>query len=135
MDATQLVWLIISTIIFGLLLYLTVLLLTSKTKAKDKLLMIFIVAILAVWIIPLIGGAITGVLVAIGNIFSFIPHTTNQMGQLGPIIIFLIMLIVVKYLIDTTWDRAVWISLISLFFLYLMFSIIPYIGEYMLSPL
>ena len=134
MDALTIVLLIVSTIIFGLILYLTIWGVASKTKAKDKVLMIFIVAAIAVWLIPVVGGYITGILVSIGDLFSFIPNTTNHMGTFGPIILFLLLLIVVKLLLDMGWDRATWITLISLFLLFLLFSIIPYIGSYMTAP-
>lgn len=133
-DPMQIVWLIVSTIIYGLLIYVSIIWLSSKTKANDKKIMVFIVAVIGIWLVPLIGGAIGGVLTSIGNLFSFIPETTNMMGSLTIIIIFLLLLVVIKYLIDVSWDKGLWIALLSLFLLYLLFSIVPYVGQYSYSP-
>ena len=116
-------WLILATVIVALLMYLSVLLIASKTKANDKKIIIVILALICVLIIPIILGAINSVLGAIGNVIAF--SGSNYLTQLTPIIGFLIILILVKFFLDISWDQAVWVSLLTLFFLFLLYTMIP----------
>lgn len=116
-------WLIVATIIVALIIYIAVLLIASKTKASDKKFLIILLAFICVLIIPIVLGAINSVLSAIGQLIAF--SGTNYLTQLTPIIGFLIILILVKFFLDITWDHAVWISLTTLFFLFLLYTMIP----------
>jgi len=116
-------WLIIATIVVALIIYIAVLLITSKTKASDKKFLIILLAFICVLILPIVLGAINSVLGVIGNLIAF--SGSNYLTQLTPIIGFLIILILVKFFIDITWDHAVWISLTTLFFLFLLYTMIP----------
>jgi hypothetical protein len=116
-------WLILATVIVALIIYISVLLIGSKTKASDKKFLIILLAFVCVLIIPIILGAINSVLGAIGNLIAF--SGSNYLTQLTPIIGFLIILILTKFLIDLSWDQAVWISLLTLFFLFLLYTMIP----------
>ena len=116
-------WLILATVIVALIIYISVLLIGSKTKASDKKFLIILLAFICVLIIPIILGAINSVLGAIGNLIAF--SGSNYLTQLTPIIGFLIILILTKFLIDLSWDQAVWISLLTLFFLFLLYTMIP----------
>ncbi|MHA1782507.1 MAG: hypothetical protein ACTSUL_03670, partial [Promethearchaeota archaeon] len=49
---------------------------------------------------------------------------------LVPIIGFLIVLVLTKYLIDLPWDNSVWISLFTLFILYILFTVIPELNSF-----
>lgn len=119
------VWLIIGTIILGLFIYLAVWLIVSKTKAKDRLLMIFIAAFLGIFLLPIVAGAIGIVLNAIGSIPDALPWGTNMMGGLVPIVQYLLFIIIVKFLISIEWGNAVWITLVALFLLFLLYSFFP----------
>ena len=116
-------WLILATVLVALIIYISVLLINSKTKASDKKFLIILLAFLCVLIIPIILGAVNSVLGAIGNLLAF--SGSNYLTQLTPIIGFLIILILTKFLIDISWDQAVWISLLTLFFLFLLYTMIP----------
>jgi len=116
-------WLIVATVIVALIIYISVLLIGSKTKASDKKFLIILLAFICVLIIPIILGAINSVLGVIGNLIAF--SGSNYLTQLTPIIGFLIILILTKFLIDLSWDQAVWISLLTLFFLFLLYTMIP----------
>ena len=116
-------WLILATVIVALIIYISVLLIVSKTKASDKKFLIILLAFICVLIIPIILGAINSVLGAVGNLIAF--SGSNYLTQLTPIIGFLIILILTKFLIDLSWDQAVWISLLTLFFLFLLYTMIP----------
>lgn len=118
-------WLVLATIIVALIIFIVVLLLESKTKALDKKYMIIILAFLIVLVLPIVVNAITAVLDAIGGALAAIRDTPNYLLLLGPVIGFLLLLLLTKYLIDIPWDKAVWISLLILFLLYILFTIIP----------
>ncbi len=116
-------WLILATIIVALILYIAVLVIVSKTRASDKKFIILLLAFIFVLIIPIILSAIDSVLGAIGDLIDF--SGTNHLPRLTPIIGFLIILILVKFLIDISWDKAVWISLLTLFILFLLYTMVP----------
>ena len=88
-----------------------------------KKFLIILLAFICVLIIPIVLGAVNSVLGAIGNLIAF--SGSNYLTQLTPIIGFLIILILVKFFLDITWDHAVWISLTTLFFLFLLYTMIP----------
>ena len=118
-------WLLLATVIVALIIFIVVILLESKTKATDKKFMIIILAFLIVLVLPIVVNAITAVLAAIGDALASIRDTPNYLILLGPVIGFLLLLLLTKYLIDIPWDKAVWISLLILFLLYILFTIIP----------
>lgn len=121
---------IIGTILLGLIIYLAVMLIESKRKASDKVVLIFLLALIAILILPPVLGAIGTVLGAIGDLFASIRNAIDGGGAnyvilLVPIIGFLILLVLAKFFIDITWETSVWISLLSLFLLYILLSLIP----------
>lgn len=123
------VWLIIATIIVALILYIAVLLIVSKTKASDKKFLIILLAFICVLIIPIVLGAVGGVLSAIGDPIAF--SGNNYLTLLTSIIGFLIILILVKFLLDVAWDNSVWISLLTLFILFLLYTLIPEFASFL----
>jgi len=121
---------IIGTVLLGLIIYLAVLLIESKTKASDKVIMIFLLALIVILILPPVLGAVGSVLGAIGDVFANIRNAidgggANYLTQLVPIIGFLILLVLTKFFIDIKWETSVWISLLTLFMLYILLSLIP----------
>ena len=119
------IWLIVGTIIVGLFIYLATWLIVSRAKAKDKIIMIFIAAFLGIFLLPIISGAIGYILNAIGSIPALLPWGGNYMELLLLVIEYLLLLIILKFLLNTEWSNAVWISLITLFLLYLLYSFFP----------
>ena len=116
-------WLILATVIVALILYLAILLIASKTKASDKKFIVILLAFIFVLILPIVLGAINQVLGVIGSLVAF--SGQNYLTQLTPIIGFLIILVLTKFFISIPWDQAVWISLLTLFFLFLLYTMIP----------
>ena len=122
---------IIGTIIVTLILYLIVRVIESEHRANDKIYMIILEAFIAVFILPMILGAIAMVLGGIGELVAAARNALDGGGdasyvvQLVPIIGFLILLALTKYLIDISWESALWISLILLFVLYILYAIVP----------
>ncbi len=124
------IWLILATIIVALIIYIVVLLLESKTKASSKKFMILFLAFLIVLVVPIVLNAVTAVLAAIGDALAELRNAIDDGGfnyliLLSPVIGFLLLLFLVKFLIDVPWDNALWISLLLLFILYILFTIIP----------
>ncbi|MHA1913944.1 MAG: hypothetical protein ACW986_00725 [Promethearchaeota archaeon] len=124
-------WLILATVIVTLILYIAVLVIVSKTKASDKKFLIILVAFLCVLVIPIILGAVNTVLSAIGNPIAAAVGSGNYLTLLTPIIGFLIILVMVKFLLDVAWDKAVWISLLTLFILFLLYTLLPGLAEFL----
>ena len=116
-------WLILATVLVALILYIAVLLIASKTKASDKKFVIIILALIFVLILPIILGAVNSVLSVVGNLVAF--SGSNHLTQLTPIIGFLLILVLAKFFISIPWDQAVWIALLTLFFLFLLYTMIP----------
>ena len=122
-------WFIVATVIVFLILFIVVLLIESKTKAKDKIILEIVLAAIIVLIIPIILAAINYVLGEIGNLIAF--SGNNYLTNLTPIIGFLIILVLVKFFLDIAWDHAVWVSLLTLFFLFLLYTMIPQLYEWL----
>ncbi|MFX0154521.1 MAG: hypothetical protein ACFE9Q_08345 [Candidatus Hodarchaeota archaeon] len=120
--------LILATIIVTLILYIAVILIVSKTKASDKKFLIILLAFICVLVIPLVLGAIGSIF----GIFSQIPWSDgNYLTLLIPIVGFLIVLVLVKFLLDVAWDHALWISLLTLFVLFLLYTLIPGLASFL----
>ena len=121
-------WLILATVILALIIYIAVLLIVSKTKASDKKFLIILLAFICVLVIPLVLGAISSVF----GVFSQIPWSDgNYLTLLIPIIGFLIILVLGKFLLDVAWDKALWISLLTLFVLFLLYTLVPGLASFL----
>jgi len=129
------IWLVLATIIVALILYIAVRLVDSKLRASDKKWMILLIAFIMVLIIPLVVGAITIVLGVIGDLLAGLrtflyPSGQNFLVQLAPVIAFLILFLLVKFLITDSWEHSIWISLITFFFLFLIYCVLPELYNY-----
>lgn len=123
-------WLILATVIVFLIMYIAVLLVVSKTKAKDKWFLILILAFVAVLVLPIIVNAIMMVLNFLGGGLAALRTAIdggghNYLALFEPIIFFLLLLTLTKFLLGASWEHALWISLLTLFLLYIIYSLIP----------
>lgn len=123
-------WLILATVVVFLIMYIAVLLVVSKTKASDKWVLILVLAFIAVLILPVIVNAIMFVLEGIGDALASLRSAIdgggqNFLGNFAPIIFFLFLLAFTKFLVDISWEHALWVSLLTLFILYVIYSLIP----------
>ena len=137
-DVVFIVGLIIATILVTIFMYIAVRAIESKHKASDKKLMILLASFLAVFILPIIAGAIGTVLGAIGGILADLrtaiyPSGSNHLTALVPIIYFLMLFVVVKYLVDIKWENSIWVSLLTLFLYYILLTLIPELGTYVIA--
>lgn len=123
-------WLILATVIVFLIMYIAVLVVVSKTKARDKWFLILLLAFIAVLVLPIIVGAIMYVLNFLGTGLASLRSAIDGGGQnylalFGPIIFFLLLLALTKFLLSISWEHALWVSLLTLFILYIIYSLIP----------
>ncbi len=123
-------WLILATVIVFLIMYIAVLLVVSKTKARDKWVLILILAFIAVLLLPIIVGAIMTVLNLLGDGLAALRSAIdggghNYLALFEPIIFFLLLLTLTKFLLGISWEHALWVSLLTLFILYIIYSLIP----------
>lgn len=123
-------WIILATIIVSLVIYLSVKVVESEYKAKDKKVMIILIAFIAVLVIPIILGFIGMVLGFLGNLLASVRNAldgggANFLVQLVPIIGFIIILALLKFLLDITWESSLWVALLTLFILYIIYSLVP----------
>jgi len=123
-------WLILATVIVFLIMFIAVRVVVSKTKASDKKYLILLLAFIAVLLLPIIVGAIMTVLNVIGEALASLRSAIdgggqNFLGNFAPIIFFLLLLAFSKFLVDITWEHALWVSLLTLFILYIIYSLIP----------
>ena len=124
------IWVIIAAVIMALILFLAVLLVVSKEKALNKKILIIILAIIVVLIIPFIRQVVILLLTATGDLLAAIRNGIDGAGNnyllsLVPIIGFIILLILVKYLLDIPWDKSAGVALITLIILYVIYSVVP----------
>jgi hypothetical protein len=123
-------WLILATVIVFLIMYIAVLVVVSKTKARDKWFLILLLAFIAVLVLPIIVGAIMMVLNFLGDGLATLRSAIDGGGQnylslFAPIIFFLLLLALTKFLLGISWEHALWVSLLTLFILYIIYSLIP----------
>jgi hypothetical protein len=123
-------WLILATVIVFLIMFIAVRVVVSKTKASDKKFLILLLAFIAVLLLPIIVGAIMLVLNMIGGGLASLRDLIDNGGQnflsnFAPIVFFLLLLGFTKFLIDISWEHALWVSLLTLFILYIIYSLIP----------
>ncbi|MFX0077460.1 MAG: hypothetical protein ACFE96_18610 [Candidatus Hermodarchaeota archaeon] len=123
-------WLILATVIVFLIMYIAVLVVVSKTKARDKWFLILLLAFIAVLVLPIIVNAIMLVLNFLGNGLATLRSAidgggANYLSLFAPIIFFLLLLALTKFLLGISWEHALWVSLLTLFILYIIYSLIP----------
>ncbi len=119
-----------------LVLFISVIVGESKERAKEKTLMIVILGLIILFVIPFLRSVFSLVLNFLGEGLASLRNLIdgggqNYLGTLVPILLFLVILVLVKYMLSVEWDNAVWISLIMLFILYVMYSLFPEIFTFL----
>ena len=110
---------ILAIVIFILFLILYI----AKKKTSDNFYLIIILALIFVLTLPIILNAINSVLSVTGYLIAF--SGSEYLTLLSPIVGFIYILILIKYIIRIPWDQAVWISLLTILFLFLLYTMIP----------
>ena len=123
-------YVITATFIVAIIIALAVILIESKIKAKNKIILIVVLALIVVLILPFIRSVVILMLTAIGDLLAGLRNLIDGGGQnyllsLVPIIGFISLLVLTKYLLDVQWDKAAGISLVTLITLYIIYSFLP----------
>ncbi len=131
-DAIGIIFLILAILLLWAFNFLSVRWVESKLLAQRKKTQTFIVALLGVLeflVILWIWGAITGIF---SNWIPSIPWPNPQyLLILGPIIVFLVYIVLVHWLIEANWKNSTIISLVALLLLAFFLTMVPYVGEYL----
>lgn len=124
----NILWLVIIGIIISLITFTLVLRLETKQKALEKKYMMVLSSFILVLLLPLFFGVMAFLLQILGDsliLLRFDNGGNNFLIKLVSISGFLLILGFNKYLIDISWEKSLWISLLTLAVLYLIFSLIP----------
>ena len=125
------VYILIASILLWLMLWLASRLIISKSYATDKRFMLLIAALVLVIVVPLVGSGASYILNLIGGLFAGLRdliqpgHGQNYVGQLVPIVVFFVFMVILKLLAGMDWRDATWISFLSLLLLYCLYSLVP----------
>ena len=109
----NIMWLVIIGVIISLIIFALVLRFESKQKALEKKYMIILSSFILVMLLPLFFGVMAFLLQILGDSLILLRFDNGGNNFL------------IKYLIDISWEKSLWISLITLTVLYLIFSLIP----------
>lgn len=124
----NIMWLVIIGVIISLIIFALVLRFESKQKAFEKKYMIILSSFILVMSLPLFFGVMAFLLQILGDSFILLRFDNggfNFLIKLVSISGFLLILVFNKYLIDISWEKSLWISLLTLTVMYLIFSLIP----------
>jgi len=124
----NIMWLVIIGVIMSLIIFALVLRFESKQKALEKKYMIILSSFILVMLLPLFFGVMAFLLQILGDsliLLRFDNGGNNFFINLVSISGLLLILVFNKYLIDISWEKSLWISLLTLTVLYLIFSLIP----------
>jgi len=129
-DALTIVYILIATVLFWLMLWLATRIVVSKDFASDKKFMLLLTALLMVVLAPIITSALVSVLVWVGGLMVDLRGLLgggghNYVTGLAPIISFLIFMILLKFLVGMDWKDTTWVALIGIFLLYVFYSLVP----------
>lgn len=124
----NIMWLVIIGVIISLIIFALVLRFESKQKALEKKYMIILSSFILVMLLPLFFGVMAFLLQILGDsliLLRFDNGGNNFLINLVSVSGFLLILVFNKYLIDISWEKSLWISILTLTVLYLIFSLIP----------
>ena len=129
----SIVFLIIGVLLLFLANYLATWRIESKTLAKRKKVQCFFVALMGLLMFIIVIQGWNYITSLMGPIITdpFSWPDTGYLQILGPIIVFLIYIVLVHWLIDVSWKNCVWISLLAILLLALFLAFTPYLGEFM----
>ena len=118
-DPITLILLIIAIILVTIILYIGTRLIAGKKETETGyIIRLLLVAAIIVILVAIVIGAIVGAV-------SEIPIVSDAAGQLVPVLIYLAIVFLIKYILIpekdevTKWNASVWIGVITLFLIYL----------------
>ena len=121
---------LIATIFLWMMLWVATRFIIGKDFASDRKIMLLIAALLIVVLVPIVTETIMFVLDLFGELAAGLRNLIDSGGQnyvtqMAPIISFLLFLIVLKFMVGMDWKDTTWISLIGIFLLYILYSLVP----------
>ena len=136
-DALGIVFLILSIVILFVFNWLAVRLIESKELARKKKGACFLVALIGVlmfiivlWVWGAIFGAIPSFPINIGSLHTVYPNPQPLLA-LGPMIVFLLYILLVHGLIGAEWKKSVWIGFLALLLLATFLAFTPFAADYL----
>ena len=122
-DPVTLILLIISVVLVALCLYVSARLIAGKKETDSGyIIRLLVIAVIIVLLVALVIGALIGAV-------SAIPFIATAAAQLVPVLIYLAIVYLIKYLLipekadSTKWNASIWIGVITLFLIYLINAI------------
>lgn len=114
-----LILLIIAIILVAIILYIGTRLIAGKKETETGyIIRLLLVAAIIVILVAIVIGAIVGAV-------SGVPIVADAAGQLVPVLIYLAIVFLIKYILIpekdevTKWSASIWIGVITLFLIYL----------------
>ena len=136
-SAVGIVLLIIAVVLLFFFNWLAVRLIESKELARRKKGACFLVALIGVlmfivvlWVWGAVFGAIPSVHIDIGDLHSIYPNVQPILA-LGPMIVFLLYILLVHGLIGAEWKKSVWIGFLALLLLATFLAFTPFAADYL----
>lgn len=135
-EPLQLVYILLTTIFLWLMLWLATRFIVSKSFASDKKVMLLLTALLAVLLVPIVAGLIVSILDFVGQGAAWLRNVitpgvaSSQVGQMTPIIAYLIFYFLLKFMVGMDWKDTLWVSLIGIFLLYVLYSALPELTQF-----
>jgi len=127
-DPATLILLIISVVLVAIVIYISARLIAGKKETDTGyIIRLLLIAVIIVLLVAIVIGAI------VGSVQS-IPFIATAAAQLVPVLIFLAIVYLIKYLLipekadSTKWNASIWISVITLFLIYLINAIAIELG-------
>ena len=102
----------------------------SKPQAKKKKAGIVILGILGVLLYIFVSAGWDAAIGSFSGKVAGWPYG-QYLTSLGPIITFLLFIVLTRWLIDIDWKKSVGVALVSLLFLALFLTFVPYVGQYL----
>ncbi len=122
-DPATLILLIISIVLVAIVLYIGTRLIAGKKETDTGyIIRLLLIAVIVVILVAIVIGAIVGAV-------SSIPFVATAAAQLVPVLIYLAIVYLIKYLLipekvdSTKWNASIWIAVITLFLIYLINAI------------
>ncbi|MHA1207489.1 MAG: hypothetical protein ACTSSO_07975 [Candidatus Hodarchaeales archaeon] len=122
-DPATLILLVISIVLVTIVLYIGTRLIAGKKETDTGyIIRLLLIAVIIAILVAIVIGAIVGAV-------SPIPFVDTAAAQLVPVLIYLAIVYLIKYLLipekadSTKWNASIWIAVITLFLIYLINAI------------
>jgi uncharacterized membrane protein len=126
----QILFLILAMVLLIIFVFLAVWAVGSKLQAKKRKAGIIFLGILGVLLYIFVTAGWNALIGTFSGKIDGWPYGT-YLENLGPIFIFVIFIVLTRWLVDVDWVKSVDVALLSLLFLALFLTFVPYVGQYL----